>query len=325
MATEPGTQSFNIQNWTLKLQQLQTQLADRHRPAKLQIGTHLELADLFEQARNYSAALEQYRSALTISPTCIEAILGQAQVLHHLQRYDDAIALYNQALTQRPNRAEIWRNRGRTTAAQGHLDKALTDYAQALTIDPNQPQTWHEQGDLLDRLGRQGGAIISHAEALARQPLGDDPLQTDCLYLDRLGPFVDRYRRAFSAIDAAIATHPQRPQLWLKLADRLVEEGFAEEAITSLQTALSHCPRSSALWLHQGKLLGQADRWTEAEASYERALALSVASGDLVGEIAVRDALALVPAKPTLSVAADRPPGFWATIRQQLPKGIRRA
>jgi tetratricopeptide (TPR) repeat protein len=312
------------QNWTLRLQTLQAQLVDPRRATTMQIGTHLELADLFDQARNYPAALEHYRNALNLSATCIDALIGQANVLRKLQRYDEAIALCNQGLAQRPTRAELWLNRGQVAAEQGHLTQALADYDRALQLDPNQPQTWQLQGDLLHRLGRHGGAIISYAEARSREPLGPSQIKTDYLDWENIGPFVDRYRKAFGAIDKAIAAHPNRPKLWIHQADCLAEEGFPEDAIASLQTALEHCPRSAAIWRKQGQILNQAGRLEGAEVSYQNALALSVAEG----EIAVRDALAIASAhRPQPTVPIEEPSsrrGVWATVRQQLQNLARR-
>jgi tetratricopeptide (TPR) repeat protein len=309
------------QNWTLRLQTLQAQLADPSRATTLQIGSHLELADLFDQARNYSAALDHYRNALDLSPTCIDALIGQANVLRKLQRYDEAIALYNQGLAQRPTRAELWLNRGHAAAEQGRLTEALADYDRALQLDPNQPQTWQIQGDLLYRLGRHGGAIISYAEARSREPLGPSQIKTDYLDWENVGPFVDRYRKAFGAVDAAIATDPNQPKLWIHQANRLVEEGFPEEAIASLQTALHHCPRSGVILRKQAELLSRAGRLGAAEVSYQKALALSVAEGDLVGEIAVRNALTILAAQlprvlPTI-VKPVRRSGGWAMVQRQ--------
>jgi tetratricopeptide (TPR) repeat protein len=309
------------QNWTLRLQNLQAQLADPRRATTLQIGSHLELADLFDQARNYPAALNHYRNALNLSATCIDAIIGQANVLRKLQRYDDAIALYNQGLSQRPTRADLWLNRGHAAAEQGRLTQALGDYDRALQLDPHQPQTWQLQGDLLHRLGRHGGAIISYAEARSREPLGPSQIKTDYLDWENLGPFVDRYRSAFGAIDRAIAAHPNQPKLWICQADRLVEEGFPEEAIASLQTALHHCPRSGVILRKQGELLRRVGRLREAKVSYQDALMLSVAEGDLVGEIAVRDALAILAAQlprvlPTIVKPVRRSEG-WAMVQRR--------
>jgi tetratricopeptide (TPR) repeat protein len=284
----------------------------------LQIGTHLELADLFDQARNYPAALEHYRNALNLSATCIDALIGQANVLRKLQRYDEAIALCNQGLAQRPTRADLWLNRGQVAAEQGRLTQALGDYDRALQLDPHQPQTWQLQGDLLHRLGRHGGAIISYAEARSREPLGLSQIKTDYLDWENLGLFVDRYRNAFGAIDKAIAAHPNHPQLWIRQADRLVEEGFAKEAIASLQMALEHCPRSAAIWRKQGQLFSQAGRLAEAKASYQNALVLSVSEGDLVEEIAVREALAIVSVhRPTVPREKPVRRGVWATVRHR--------
>jgi tetratricopeptide (TPR) repeat protein len=311
---------LNPQNWTLQLQQLQAQLDDPRRPKTLQIGTYLEVADLFDQARNYPAALDHYRRALALSDTCIDAITGQANVLLKLQRYDEAIALCNQGLVLRPTRAELWLNRGHAAAEQGRLPQALADYNRALQLDPNQPQTWQFHGDLLHRLGRHGGAIISYAEARSREPLGPSQIKTDCIDWENFGPFVDRYRSAFGAIDQAIAANSNQPNLWIYQADRLIEEGFAKDAIASLQTALDHCPRSAAIWRKKGDLFHQSDRLAEAQVSYQQALALSIAEGDLVGEIAVRDALAIVSPSlsgPTIAMEEPlRPSGGWATVRR---------
>jgi tetratricopeptide (TPR) repeat protein len=309
---------LSAQNWTLRLQTLQAQLADPRRATTLKLGTHLELADLFDQARNYPAALDHYRNALDLSATCIDALIGQANVLHKLQRYDEAIALYNQGLAQRPTRAELWLNRGHAAAEQGRLTEALADYDRALQLDPNQPQVWQLHGDLLHRLGRHGGAIISYAEARSRELLGPSQIKTDYLDWESLGPFVDRYRKAFGAVDAAIATHPNQPKLWIHQADRLVEEGFPKEAIGSLQTALHHCPRSGVILRKQGELLSRVGRLAEAEVSYQNALALSVVEGDLVEEIAVREALAIVSVHlPTVPIETPVRRGVWATVRDR--------
>jgi tetratricopeptide (TPR) repeat protein len=306
------------QNWTLRLQSLQAQLTDPCRATTLQIGSHLELADLFDQARNYPAALGHYRNALDLSQTCIDALIGQAHVLRKLQRYDEAIALCNQGLAQRPTRADLWLNRGQVAAEQGRLTQALGDYDRALQLDPHQPQTWQLQGDLLHHLGRHGGAIISYAEARSREPLGPSQIKTDCLDWESIGPFVDRYRRAFGAIDKAISAHPNQSKLWIHQADRLVEEGFPKEAIASLQMALEHCPRSGVILRKQGELLRRVGRLREAEVSYQNALMLSVAEGALVGEIAVREALAIVSVhRPTVPIENPVRRGVWATVRHR--------
>ncbi len=135
----------------------------------------------------------------------------------------------------------LCRSRGWELYHEGKLEEAIAEWRIAADLDP-------EDGYILTAIG---------------------------LALSELG----RQEEAFSEWWQAIHLEPEYNVPYIYLANALFESGYAFKALTTIRTALRHCPASANLHIRLGHYLAtqaneksDEDRWQAAGAAFQQAL-----------------------------------------------------
>ena len=113
---------------------------------------HNSLGGAYSEDGDVAHAEEEFRKALEINPTLIDARANLANTLAREDRTDDAIAAYQKALEIDPNLADIHNNLGVALARKGRMSEAVPHFYQALEIDPD----FAPAREILEQLARQG-------------------------------------------------------------------------------------------------------------------------------------------------------------------------
>jgi hypothetical protein len=95
---------------------------------------------------------QEFRKALEINPTLIDARANLANALAREDRADDAIDAYQKVLEIDPGLADIHNNLGVALARKGRMSEAVPHFYRALAIDPD----FAPAREILDQLARQG-------------------------------------------------------------------------------------------------------------------------------------------------------------------------
>lgn len=154
--------------------------------------------------------------------------------------------------------------------AQGQTAEALAAFADLVKRSPDRPTFVYQYAQLLEEAGR-----IDEAEAALRQLLARDPLDANAL--NALGyMFADRGERLDEAVELlqrALKIEPGNPSFLDSLGWAFFKQGRLDRADAPLSAAAAKSPDNSVIQDHLGDLRFQQQRFAEAIAAWERALA----------------------------------------------------
>lgn len=238
----------------------------------------------------HEEALASHDRALLGRPADAEIEAARGDALRRLDRPGDALACYDRALALAPNSAEAHNGRGLALAALGRTAAALASLARALVLRPGYAEAHLNSGDVLRATGRNEEAVYCYDRALDIAPTLADALHNRALALADLGRLED----AIESYDRALAAAPD-------LASALIGKGLVlsrldrqAEALDCFDLALAVVPDSaeakalradvlemlresrSKAEVHflRGDTFRLLERWQEAVAAYDAALAL---------------------------------------------------
>ncbi|MBA2302737.1 MAG: tetratricopeptide repeat protein [Acidobacteria bacterium] len=290
---------------------------------------YLRLIALYEEQRRWKEAAGAYALAQGINPKA-DLIGGRAGALINggaakdaqtllqaalaKKAAPDAVLLYLLAESQR--QLKDYEAAGATTrrlreafpddprglvlqaqlqVAQGRQDDAIATLADLVKRSPGEPGFVYQYADLLERTGR-----IAEAEKALRELLARDP--ADATALNALGyMFAERGERLAEAVELirrALTIEPGNPSFLDSLGWAFFKQDELARAESPLVEAAAKSPRNSVIQEHLGDLRFRQQRYAEAVAAWEQALA---GDGDSLDRTALdkklRDARARVSKK----------------------------
>ena len=206
---------------------------------------HFELGQQLDQKGNKSAALAQYRAALSIEPVDTRYELALTLVLVDLGRLQEAQSHLEELLAQDPTNGQLNLIMARIVAAEGDSDSAITFYHRAIYgLWPDQPlqQRVKVRFELVDYLAKNGlrqellPSLVQLESDLPENP--DMKLRVAGMFAEANDPrpAADLYREVIKA-------QPRDGSAWAGLG----EAQFAMRDYATAQTALRR-----AATLHAG-------------------------------------------------------------------------
>lgn len=205
-------------------------------------------------------AVAHYRRAVEEAPGDRRAREALASALARSGRADEALELYRELVREDDASAVAHYNLGRLLADRGDLEDAVTQLRRAVELAPDFGNAHYNLATALDRWGRTEEALEAASRAIEAQP-------------------EDRGSRLLLARLLGRAGHHDRAEDELRTL--LEADADDSEALLALAAVLE--ARASAL--------GQAGRYAEAAAAYDRVVEL--APGDASGHFGRATALLL--------------------------------
>jgi tetratricopeptide (TPR) repeat protein len=129
--------------------------------------------DAHDDKGEYELALDDYASALALSPRDGEVLNSRGATRTALGQYEAAIADFDQAVMLEPGKAIPLSNRCFAKAALGRLEDALSDCDEAVRLHPARAPALVARGFVYLKLRRADDAIADYDKVLARR--ADDP------------------------------------------------------------------------------------------------------------------------------------------------------
>jgi protein O-GlcNAc transferase len=218
------------------------------------MSSPLEQAQALLAARrpaDATALLEPF--AATSDDPELHHLLGNALVA--LGRADDAERCYRRAVALDPRLRKSWNNLGNLAGARGDLDEALACYGRAIALEPSAPAHFN-RGRLLTRLLRHDEALADF-EAGARLDPGHAKLRAE------LGVALareHRWRDALPHLREALARGEATTVARTKLIDALHFAGRSEEAIATAEAWCFEQPQEARAHRSLGAVLVTTDR-----------------------------------------------------------------
>lgn len=247
---------------------------------------------LLEEARcNEAFDLLQNVCSSSDSTPAAHEMLGRAAAA--LKRWDISANAYAHVVQQDQASHQTWAGLGSALDEVGRIDSAFKAYNAALTMEPTDTETRTKLAFVSLRLGNIEPALTEFEAAIETRLPQSHPDRTALLSglknRDERGATTDE---TWSALGTALAcldsisgggTAEESTSLRTKLAGALRDLGYTEAALTQLNLVIdsvytnsqSSSAETAALHLYRGQLLETADRATEAEGDYRRALELT--------------------------------------------------
>jgi tetratricopeptide (TPR) repeat protein len=137
---------------------------------------YVQMAHLFEDAKNYPDAEKYYKLALADKKDDSQALMGYAQLQDHLGKTEDAIRLYQTAAKAHPQEGAIFNNMGLCYARAKRLSEATMALARAVQLEPKNALYRNNLATVLVDQGRYHEALgqlqAVHPEASAYYNMG---------------------------------------------------------------------------------------------------------------------------------------------------------
>lgn len=277
----------------------------------------------FELGQRDAAELEFQQASLS-APDRSEPLLGRALVATAESRFDDAQALVEQALKIAPHNTEAWFRKGEILRELGHDAGALGAYDEALKRDPNALRVRLARAGVNFKQGEREAALADVEFVARRNPrdlsaaflrwqiyeragdagardaladvsgklsqYADETLASEPLLL-RIAALVHYARHDLVRADKYLARYVElrrndTPMQALH-GEVLLALGDAKGAAEVLQPLYRQDPDRLGMAQSLGQAYLQLGRYSEAEAIFAHALAVTPKSGALVTKLAL--------------------------------------
>lgn len=217
-----------------------------------------------ERTGNYADAVKSYLKGLEVEPNNVELLNSMGFAQFQQGNSEAAIDALEKALAVDPNHHKAHNNMALASIDIGELELAEIHYRESLAIEP-QPAIYNDLGYVLERLGLPDEAIEAYEQALELDPDSATAHYNLSTHLAR-----DKsYPEAEAHLRAALKVEPSA-RTYTGLGAVLWQQGKADEAIRSLQTAIKANPKSTAASDTLGKIYVAQGKFEKAAVTYQQ-------------------------------------------------------
>jgi len=200
----------------------------------------------------------------------LDALMAQAQALHHAGRLAQAEPVYREVLRRSPRHVDALHALGVLALQAGHAQAGADLVAQALAVDPAHASAHGNLGYALQLLGRHEDALRSLERALEIEPQMLEALNNRGNTLSALG----RHDEALASFERALALRPDHVEALYNRGNAQHAAGRLADALASFDAVLAARPDIAQAHNNRGRVLQDLGRQEEALAAYDRAVAL---------------------------------------------------
>jgi predicted TPR repeat methyltransferase len=198
----------------------------------------LSIALVLQQAEQWAAAADIYRSVLEVAPDHAHALHFSGVLAHQQARGEEAVELIERSLELEPERADWHSNLGIVLQDRLRLDEAIAAYRRAIELDPTHANAHSNLGVVLRAKGE-----VAEAEAAYRAAIRIDPEHSDAYH--NLGVLLNgekRPREAVQCFSKVITLSPRHPQARRLLALAHCTLGEVDQAVKIYEEWLDEDP-----------------------------------------------------------------------------------
>ncbi len=241
----------------------------RIRPNELRVRDFLGL--LYEEMKDYDRAIQMYQANVQIDHTFFDSILHLGFVSYRLKRNQEALSYLEQAVKLNPKRPEPYLLLGLTYFQMEEYQEAKARLEEGIHQDPSNAELHFNLGTTYDKLDLFD-AVVREME----QTLELDPEHADAL--NYLGySYADRGingEQALSLTQRAVALKPHNGYYVDSLAWALYKMGRIEEALKTIQRAVSLVSDDPVIYEHLGEIFLMREEREKAREAWLHSLQL---------------------------------------------------
>lgn len=155
---------------------------------------HYNLANVYKDQKNWSAAILSYEAALSLKPDYWEAQLNLANVFESTNQFERALDSLNKVLFINPYIAKAYNNRGNVNKKLENWLDANKDYDVSIQLDQSYIDVYVNKGNLLKDLGYWGPANEAYSCCLKINPQHPKAIWNKSLLNLILGDFIQGWQ-----------------------------------------------------------------------------------------------------------------------------------
>ena len=232
-----------------------------------------ELAVLLSAKHLYAEAVTLFEYVVAADPKSWAAHYDLAIAEISAGQPDKAVLILESLAQQQPANAAILSYLGAAHESANQLPQALDAYQKAVQADPENPDRYLDYTRLLMDLDRTDEATKVIEQGISGAASTQDPYALD-LRLGVLRLKQARYDEARTAINQAIALHPDLVVGYVALAQSFMQQGIDEKAIEPLLKGRAMLPQDATLEYYVGLIWLRLGKVNEAETALKNSIAL---------------------------------------------------
>ena len=215
-----------------------------------------------ERTGNYPAAVKAYERGLEVEPENVELLNSMGFALFQQGKSEEAVGALEKALAVDPKHWKAHNNMALASIDIGELEIAEAHYRESLAIEP-QPAIYNDLGFVLERQGLPFEAVDMYRKSLELDPESPTAHYNLAASLARSGEFAEAEPHFRAALEIDPST-----QAYTGLGIVLWQQGLADEAIASLQSAIKTDPNNASAYDQLGTIQVQQGKLEEAASTY---------------------------------------------------------
>jgi tetratricopeptide (TPR) repeat protein len=221
---------------------------------------------------DFAEAHKEFDEVRKLNPNDPRLPAAEAEVYLAEANVEKALELYEEASKKDPKRATTWSRMAYLYALKNEREKAQAAVEKALAANPTDFNALETQGDLWLKEGKVDEAVKSYVKASETAPEKAKPE----LVLKGTAELTKKNRAAegWPLLEAAVAKGISSAELWTELGDRRVEGGKLAEAAQAYGEAAKANAKDPSLWELVGEVELKRERYDDAKAAFEKALAV---------------------------------------------------
>src|SRR5437660_4336739 len=227
------------------------------------------LAIIAAQEGDLAQAESLFRRAVAARPNYPEGHNNLGALLQQQGRLDEAVAAHRRAIALRPDYAAAHLHLGNAFKRQGKLDEASAGYRHALALKPDLAEAHNNLGVVLQSQGKFAQALDAYERAIKLRPGDLEAAYNRAVVLQQPG----RPDQAEVAYRDILRQSPNR-FVYVNLGALLQEQDRFDEARAAFDQALALDPSYAEAHFNRGGVLQQQGRLAEAVEAYVQALRL---------------------------------------------------
>jgi tetratricopeptide (TPR) repeat protein len=265
------------------------------------VDTLRALAQALSNDDQLDAALKQYKDISEADPDDVATLVHICEIQQKQGNYDDALATIRKARKKDPENLEAGYNEGRLLDHLGRFDEAAQDFEKMVELTSHAngaytPDEKNNRGIFLERLANVYHEQNKTDQAIATYEkmidLGGDMALGG--YQGEVETYHDamQYDKAVAVARKAVDARPKERAPKLVLAEALVDDGKADEALTLAKGLLDESPEDRRTWIEISEIDKRMHRWKDAEDALNKAGTLTTEKSDQTYLLFLRGALA---------------------------------
>jgi tetratricopeptide (TPR) repeat protein len=265
------------------------------------VDTLRALAAALLNDNQLDAALKQFKDISEADPDDVATLIHICDIERRQGNFDEALATIRKARKKDPENLEAGYNEGLLLEHLGRLDEAAQDFEKMvdLTSHANGAYTADEKnnrGIFLEKLANvyheQNKTDLAVATYQKMIDLGGDMALAG--YQGEVEAYHDamQYDKAVEVARKAVDLSPKDHGPKLVLAEALVDDGKAEDALTLAKGLIDNSKEDRRTWLEISEIEKRMHHWKESEDALNKAGTLTTEKSDQTYLLFLRGALA---------------------------------